>query len=506
MITTLAKQTLSFTPYLQNEIFTIEGCLDYREFRELLTRTDELLRLSGIEADYVEQWVKGLKLPARYLKSVGVIAKQQEHASRAIRCTILRVLMGCDYRELSVRLSDSVLLRWFIGLGDLRQIPSPSKSTLERYEKQVPEEVIRGLTQKLIRLAGEPEKDGHQVLGLAQEVKLDTYFLDMTCVKGMIHFPVDWVLLRDAVRTLVKAMKLIRVQGLKHRMPEPEVFLKSINQQSMAMSLQARRKDSKKNRKRILRNMKKIARTVEAHATRYRDLLDRQWENTEWTRPAVEVILKRMDSVLEQLPDAIRQAHERIIGERPVDNGDKILSMYEHDMNVVVRGKAGAAVEFGNTLRLGEVVSGLIIDWKLYQNQAPADSHVAMEGLNEVQKQFPGKIKTLVMDRGGDSKANVKTLEVIGVENGICPRNPQKLSEKMKDGTFRQWQTRRAQTEARIGIFKNCFLGRPFRSKGFEHRELLVSWGVLVHNLWVIARMEKIRKEDPDEELLEVTT
>ncbi|MDE3067450.1 MAG: hypothetical protein KGJ60_07850 [Verrucomicrobiota bacterium] len=40
-------------------------------------------------------------------------------------------------------------------------------------------------------------------------------------------------------------------------------------------------------------------------------------------------------------------------------------------------------------------------------------------------------------------------------------------------------------------IFKNGFLGRPLRAKGFEHREAAVGWQVLTHNLWVPARLEQ---------------
>jgi hypothetical protein len=47
--------------------------------------------------------------------------------------------------------------------------------------------------------------------------------------------------------------------------------------------------------------------------------------------------------MLKQLPAAIEQAHERIIGERPVPNTKKILRVYEPD----VRGKASGEVEFG---------------------------------------------------------------------------------------------------------------------------------------------------------------
>lgn len=59
----------------------------------------------------------------------------------------------------------------------------------------------------------------------------------------------------------------------------------------------------------------------------------------------------------------------------------------------------------------------------------------------------------------------------------------------MEDSTFRKIQKRRAQTEARIGILKNAFLGRPLRSKGFAHREKAVAWAILAHNLWLLAQL-----------------
>ena len=49
-------------------------------------------------------------------------------------------------------------------------------------------------------------------------------------------------------------------------------------------------------------------------------------------------------------------------------------------------------------------------------------------------------------------------------------------------------QKRRSQTEARISIFKNGFLGSPLLSKGHANQEREVAWNVLTHNLWVIAR------------------
>jgi hypothetical protein len=65
----------------------------------------------------------------------------------------------------------------------------------------------------------------------------------------------------------------------------------------------------------------------------------------------------------------------------------------------------------------------------------------------------------------------------------------------MKEEKFARLQRRRAQTEGRIGILKRNLLGRPMRAKGFEHRELALAWGVLTHNLWMLARMRKTKRK-----------
>lgn len=66
---------------------------------------------------------------------------------------------------------------------------------------------------------------------------------------------------------------------------------------------------------------------------------------------------------------AIKQAHERIIGGRLVTTEDKILSLYDKDAHVIVRGKLGGEIEFGQGLILVEQTDGLIIDWYLYDQK-----------------------------------------------------------------------------------------------------------------------------------------
>jgi len=480
---------LPFQPVLRPALPTVLGNVDYALFEAQLRRIDELLRWSGVEKSFVEQSLARYdrQFPAAKTKAR---RRQQQHSYRALRCTVLKGLLGEDYRAMSRRLAECPLFRWFCGMEELAAVRVPGKSTLQDYAHWLPAETMRPIIEQMILAARQPE--GASGWELANALELETVWLDTTCVKTHIHFPVDWVLLCDAVRTLMKATRLIRAHGLKQRMEPPEQFLKAMNRLSLQMTHARRAKDSKKQRKKTLRLMKRQIKVVAQHARRHRRLLEQQWEKTDWTGPQAQQVMRRIDRVLALLPQAQKQAHERIIGERPVNNAEKLLSLYETDTRVIVRGKAGAEVEFGNTLLLAEQKDGLIVDWQLHRDSAPADPRQLPLSLQRMEGAYGvGVIQALGADRGFSSAANQALLESNGIYDGICPKPPARLKQRMEEERFVQLQRRRSQTEGRIGIFKNGFLGRPFRAKGFEHRELAVSWQVLTHNLWVLARMEQ---------------
>jgi hypothetical protein len=487
----LKPELLPLEQYLLPDLPTIVGNVDYQTLRAQLLRMHQLLIDGGIERDFIARSVSHRRPFAvkRYQKSGKYEKLVREHSARALRCNLARVLLKEDFRAFSVRLADSPLLQRFVGIARLDAVVVPSKSSLQRYEQWLPEGEVRAVVERLLQLAAQEESGAtSQPLDLAEPLALDVYFLDMSCVKANIHWPADWVLLKDAVQTLMAATELIRREGLRHRMDEPKTFLTGINRLCIEMGQGRRSAGSAKKRKAVLRKMKRLVKVVRSHAVRHRDLLDQQWRKTEWTRRQAEQILKRIDVVVTQLPAAVKQAHERIIGERPVKSADKILSFYEPDAHVIVRGKAGAEVEFGNTLVLGEADDGVIVDWKLIREQAPADCHQVGPSLARMQDVFPDRVRGIVTDRGCDSKDNVESLAFVGIKNGLCPKNPREMKRRFEDPEFVRWQKRRAQTESRIAIFKREFLGQPMRSKGFAHRELMVTWAVFVHDLWMLAR------------------
>jgi hypothetical protein len=486
----MACQIIPFPQELRPRLPTIVGNVDYLTLRQRLEQIDTLLRQSGVERDFVERSLVQWQRAAKSEPTAREQQKYQLRSRRALRCTLLRTLLLEDYRGFTCQLAGNPLYQWFCLVDALEQVRVPSKSELQRFAHWLPAEQMRPVLDALLKSAvDQPRK-----LELKEALDLEAYFLDSTCLKANIHFPTDWVLLRDGVRTLMKATLLIRQAGLRGRMRPPEFFLRQMNRLSIAMSQQARRAGSKKGRKQVLRQMKQLVGVVRGHARRHRDLLEEQWEQTEWTQGQAQQILRRIDGVLELLPRAQKQAHERIIGERSVANADKILSLYEPEVRVIVRGKAGAEVEFGNTLLLGENRQGVILDYEFIRQSAPADCHLLFGSLLRVWEGTGEHVAAVVTDRGFASADNSRTLKEGGTFDGLCPRRAAELSRRMKSPKFGRLQRRRAQTEGRIGILKNGFLGRPMRAKGAAHRELALAWGVLTHNLWMLARMRKIKK------------
>jgi hypothetical protein len=470
---------------LGQELLKVVGNVDYQKYRAQMEGIDKLLVKSGLERRFIETqlaaWIqtggrRGSKAQRRF----------QQMCSQALRCNIARQLTEREYRKFTRRLAESALLQKFCRVDRLDVVRVPSKSALARYAQLGSEAEVRELVNVLV---GRAASAGHQDLGLAAEVGLDVVLVDTTCLKAHIHFPTDWVLLRDAVRTLMKAVKLIRRAGLKQRMEEPETFLRAINRLAIEMTHSRRHPGSVKRRKQVLRRMKRLLKVVERHADRYVRLLKDGWSQTEWTEGQARQVWRRMEAILAQVPAAIRQAHERIIGGRLIPNEEKLLSLYEPDLRVIVRGKAGAEVEFGNTLYVAEQQAGLIVDWQLLREQSVGDAVLLETSLERIHTVFGRYPLAAGADRGFDRKVTRDRLADLEIFNGICPRSVATLRTRMQEAGFMDLQRRRAQTEGRIGILKNDFLGSPLRNKGFASREREVAWAILAHNMWVLARL-----------------
>lgn len=476
-----------FSPALPN----IRNHKEFNKYRSTLERIDDLIRLSHIDMEFAERYVGFLQEKSSVKFKPTAVRKMTAYAVMGLRCNILRSYTGLSFAKLSNRIAESPLLQWFIGVSRIDgEINVPSRSQLHKYSQMLStEEIDRFVRDALVFLV----EDGEAV-GLENDIDCSEIYVDAFALEAFIHFPVDWVLLRDGTRTLVKCIKTIRRHGLFHRIGRPDEFLSSINRECMAMSGSRRSKDAKKDRKRILRRMKKIERTVREHGRRYFELLEKKWMETDLGEDEAAAILRRMKNVLDKLPDAVRQAHNRIIRGEHADNAEKILSLYDDDVNVIVRGKDNGEVEFGNSMFIAEQKDGLVLDWKLYRDSAPGDVKKLEECLDRLES-MGVDISGVAGDRGFDAASMKKRLLGGKIYNAICPKDRRELGRRQEEPRFRRMQKRRAQTEARISILRNGFIGNPGNGRSFRQRSMDTAWAVLTHDLWVVARQPEREQE-----------
>jgi len=467
---------IAFQQSLRQEVPTVYGPIEYRRFREQLENINRLLEDSKIEDNFLSSTIEYDENRCHELPRL----------KTALRTNILRSLLKNSCRGLSCDIACNQLYQWFIAVDKFGGgVRVPSKSEIDRFEKIWDTTQIEAIIHNLNIALISPEKS--MELYFSEDIfDFKTFYADTTCIKSNIHAPVDWLLFRDATRTIVKAIKLIRGRGLISRMPDPNSLLKNMNKLTIAMTQASKVRANKKKKKKIFRKLKKSLKIVEGHGIRYVQLLHTRWNETGWSEKEANLVINRITNITNQVDDAIKIAHTRIISEKKVKNEEKILSLYEDNVHILNRGKFGGAIEYGNNFYLAEQVNGVIADWDFMKGKPKSDTKILQESVKVINARYG--LDAIATDRGFSSKTNDKLLEKKGIFNATCPRNVKMLKIKMNNKKFRKMQTRRAQTEARIGIYKGKFIGAKILRKGSYNREFKVLWGILTHNLWVVAR------------------
>jgi hypothetical protein len=104
----------------------IQGNKDYLKLKNLLARIDLILHEGGIERKAIELKMEEDERKLSYQQKMNF----QKNVIKALRCNIVKELSGLSFRDLSVRLSDSLLLQRFCDLISIDKVCVPGKSSL----------------------------------------------------------------------------------------------------------------------------------------------------------------------------------------------------------------------------------------------------------------------------------------------------------------------------------------------------------------------------------------
>jgi transposase, IS5 family len=392
-----------------------------------------------------------------------------------LRLLVVKHLYGWSYEATERWVSDSLVLRQFCRVY---AEPVPDDTTLLRWANLIQPATLHRLLDHVVALARE--------LKVTHGRKLR---IDGTVVETHIHHPTDSTLLYDGVRVLSRTL----------------VQAKAVLQATSALAPKVFR-DRTRSAKRQMKRIMEAARQRGTEAadrmhTAYQRLLDITRATVQQathvggvcTAPATQSGQK-LAAVLERIIPLVRQVvaqtTRRVLQGEVVPAPEKVVSLFEPHTAIIRKGKPGKPTEFGRVLWLDEVEGGIISRYALLEG-SPAEDAQLPPSLAHHLRVFNRPPRVLAGDRGVHSTANERYASTHGVKQVVLPKPGTKSAKRItheQQRWFRRGHDWRAGIEGRISGLKRRHKLDRCRYHGTAGMERWVGWGIIAHDLRVIAQ------------------
>jgi IS5 family transposase len=186
----------------------------------------------------------------------------------------------------------------------------------------------------------------------------------------------------------------------------------------------------------------------------------------------------------------ISQTTRRILQGEVVPAAEKVVSLFEPQTAIIRTGKPGRPTEFGRVVWLDEVEGGMVSRYAVLDGN-PAEDAQLPPSLEHHLQVFKHPPRLLTGDRGVHSAANERYATAHGVKHVVLPKPGAKSGKRIayeQQRWFRRGRDWRAGIEGRISGLKRRHKLRRCRYHGTAGMERWVGWGVIAHNLRVIAQ------------------
>lgn len=427
----------------------------YAAINELLLANPAVLDL--VHADF-----------SRWLSSSDKGRESQYTSEEILRSLVVMFVEQDSYRDVVVRIENSEFLRGFVGFGFFK--PMMDFSFVGKAFAALSEETWKAVNDSLAHYAKEEE----WITG--EKLRTDT-----TVYEANIHYPTDSSLLWDSFRVLARVLRLLQQEapelGFKHRYHDKKV-------KKLAFYIARNAKSTSK------RTQRRVKRT-------YRLLIDR----VRWIAAISKDVQQRLCRVFLEAPDLeeytpiieriIDQAERRIFEGEVVPVEEKVFSLFEEHTELLQRGKAGKAVEFGHKVLIAQTGEKFITHYRVMPKREE-DKDLLNETLAAHRDLFGQAPGTLAADKGFyESVEQLKTLgkEIKVVSIGKKGRRTAVEEEREHGEAFRAGQSFRAGVEGSISVLKRAFKLNCCLFKGYRHFASSVGCAVFCHNLVLLAQL-----------------
>lgn len=391
-----------------------------------------------------------------------------------LRMLICKHLYQWSYQETVTRVTDSLVLRWFCRVYFERV---PNETTLLRWQQTLRPETLHALNDRVVALAKQ-----------AKVTKGRKLRLDATCVQTEIHHPTDSGLLVDSVRVLSRIVKrakaLVQAQGKQVRQL-CRSRLRTARRTAQTLHRQLRRKgeDKEAEQKRLY---EKLVETTKQMVRQVKKVVSVLKEETE---KLAERLVQQAEEVLPLVERVITQTRRRVLEQKKMAAGEKVLSLFEPHTRAIPRHKGGALVEFGRQVMLDEVEGGIVTRYEILEH--PTEHGQAIAAVEHHQQVFARPPRLVAGDRGVHSAETEEKLTAAGVKRVAIPASGKLSVERQTlehTRAFRRGYRWRAGIEGRIASLRRDYGWRKSRYHGMDGMERWLGLGVLASNLRHIAQ------------------
>jgi transposase, IS5 family len=388
-------------------------------------------------------------------------------AEQTLRIVVVRQLTGWTYAELSFHLADSVSYRAFCRIGAFAK--APSKSALAATVDRVRPATLATLNDLLVTSATA------RALDPARTVRMDA-----TVVPMAIHHPTDSSLLRDAVRVMDRHLR--RMDALTG-FTAYHCHLKRVNRRAFEIDNLAPK--ATRRRRACYRELVDLTQATVSYAAcalAHVDLLA-----PAALTPAQRKVRDELTGFLPLVAQVMDQTERRVFQDEAVPADEKLVSLFEAHVNVIVKDRR--ETYYGHKIFLTTGRSGLILDCAIPKGN-PADSTWTLPLLRRQVELFGEPPRQASFDGAFASTDNLADAKALGVED-VCfakKRGLAVLDMVRSEWVYDKLRRFRAGIEAGISLLKRVFGLARCVWKGAAGFHAYVRTAVLAANLLLLAR------------------
>lgn len=392
-----------------------------------------------------------------------------------LRMLVVKHLYDWSYEHTEQWVADSLVLRQFCRVYVERV---PDDTTLIRWANLIQPETLHHLLDHVVDLA----RQGKVTRGRKLRI-------DGTVVETSIHYPTDSTLLYDGMRVLSRTLK-----RAAHLLQDTTHLARA--------TFRDRTRSAKRHMKRIMERTRQRGQQAEQamHAA-YQQLLIGATAMVQQALQVAGTLRERASQTGQRLADTldhfcplieqvISQTRRRVLQGVQVSAREKVVSLFEPHTAIIRKGKLRTPTEFGRVVWLDEVDGGIISRYAVLEGN-PDEAEQLPPSVDHHLQLFTKPPRLLTGDRKVATEANEQYARKQGIRQVVLPASGAKSAERIayeRQRWFRRGRNWRAGIEGRISGLKRGHGLARCRYHGEDGMERWVGWGLITHDLRVIAQ------------------